>query len=268
MEFRNYDTVSASVRAQIQAVCDIWRRHLQGDLTGVYVHGSMALNCFREGTSDVDLLVVTGRRIPREERLAIARELLDVDGKPCPLELSAIFEGDLKPWTHPTLCQFHYSEYHRENYRRLLAGELTEYFIVDRDFGDPDIACHVRLTRQCGVCACGKPVLEVFPPVPEPDFLDSLCRDVDDYDFSAYEPRYFASNILILGRVLSYLKERRILSKYEAGLWTAEHVPARFRPIVKEALRSWYAGEPMEKPDPAALEQLRRYLIDEIHENR
>ena len=166
------------------------------------------------------------------------------------------------------LCQFHYSEYHRENYRRLLAGELTEYFIVDRDFGDPDIACHVRLTRQCGVCACGKPVLEVFPPVPEADFLDSLCRDVDDYDFSAYEPRYFASNILILGRVLSYLKERRILSKYEAGLWTAERVPARFRPIVEEALRSWYAGEPMGKPDPAALEQLRRYLIDEIHENR
>ena len=57
MEFRNYDTVSASVRAQIQSVCEIWRRHLQGDLTGVYVHGSMALNCFREGTSDVDLLV-------------------------------------------------------------------------------------------------------------------------------------------------------------------------------------------------------------------
>lgn len=268
MDFRSYDTLSQPVRAQLDRLTELWQRRLGGALTGVYLHGSMALGCFREGVSDVDALIVTARRIPRAERLAIAGDILTIDQAPCPLELSAIYEGDLIPWSHPTVCQFHYSDYHRENYKKLLRGELSEYAIVDRDFQDPDVACHVRLTRQCGVCLFGKPIGEVFPEVPEADFLDSLCQDVDDYDFHAYQPRYFASNILILGRILSYLKEGRILSKYDGGLWTAAHVPAASRPIVEAALRSWYAGEPMPVFDSAALESLRSFLIGEIRARR
>lgn len=264
MDFRSYDTISPPVRAQLDRLTELWQRRLGDALVGVYVHGSMALGCFRESVSDVDALIVTGRRIPRAERLAIAGDILAIDQRPCPLELSAIFEGDLIPWFHPTVCQFHYSDYHRENYQKLLRGELSEYEIVDRDFPDPDIACHVRLTRQCGVRLFGKPIDKVFPEVPEADFLDSLCQDVDDYDFHAYQPRYFSSNILILGRILSYLREGRILSKYDGGLWTAAHVPAASRSIVEAALQSWYAGEPMPEIDDGALEALRAFLIGEI----
>ena len=264
MDFRSYDTISPPARAQLDRLTGLWQRRLGDALVGVYIHGSMALGCFQEGVSDVDALIVTARRIPRAERLAIAGDILAIDQKPCPLELSAIFEGDLIPWFHPTVCQFHYSDYHRENYQKLLRGELSEYGIVDRDFSDPDIACHVRLTRQCGVRLFGKPIDKVFPEVPEADFLDSLCQDVDDYDFHAYQPHYFASNILILGRILSYLREGRILSKYDGGLWTAAHVPVASRPIVEAALQSWYAGEPMPVIDDGALETLRAFLIGEI----
>lgn len=268
MTFQNYDTASAAVHEQIRRLTAIWKNHLGDALVGVYIHGSLALGRFREGVSDLDALVVCGRRIPRVQRLAVTRDILRLDDQPCPLEFSAIFTGDLNPWRHPTRCQYHYSDYHRENYRRLLCGALSEFPLVDQDFEDPDIACHVRLTRQCGIRVCGRPIDEVFPEVPEADFVDSLCRDVEDYDFHAYQPRYFASNILGLGRVLSYLKERRILSKYDAGLWTAQSVPEACRPVVEGALRAWYAGEPMPATDPARLEQLRRFLIEEICQSR
>ncbi len=264
MDFRNYDTVSDGVRAQIEAVRRIFQRVLSDDLTGVYVHGSLALNRFREGVSDVDILVVAGRRISRGERLRIAQEILAIDRRPSPLELSAIYMGDLMPWRHPTRCQFHYSGAYADDYAKLLSGEAVNHFLIDGDFEDPDIACHARLTRQFGVHVCGKPVDEVFPEVPEAEFLDSLCGDIDDFDFHAYGPDSFASNILTLGRVLSYLVERRILSKYDAGLWALQVVPQECRSIVENALEARYEGTPMRSCPPEALEELRRFLIWEI----
>lgn len=72
MEFKNYKTVSAEIRKQIDDVCEIWQRHMGEELLGVYIHGSMALQCFRESISDIDMLIVTGRKIARTERLSIA----------------------------------------------------------------------------------------------------------------------------------------------------------------------------------------------------
>lgn len=262
--FKNYQTISASVQAQICRVNEIWKSHLGEQLLGIYIHGSMALGYFRENISDIDLLVVTNRRITRAERLQIAEEIIEADQKPCPLEMSALYLGDLKPWRHPTPCQFHYSEAWTERYRQLLWGEMKECFIVDTDFEDPDIACHVKLTKQSGICIFGKPIAEVFPEVPETDFWDSISQDVADYDFHAYEPKYFASNILVLGRILSYKKEKRILSKYEAGLWTIGQMPEKYHYILEDALKVWYLGKEPMAYDPGDLESLKQYLIAEI----
>lgn len=90
MEFCGYGTLSAPVRAQIERVADIWKVHLQAQLVGLYLHGSLALGRFAEGVSDLDLLAVVGRRMPRAERLAVASDMLDADRRPCPLEMSAL----------------------------------------------------------------------------------------------------------------------------------------------------------------------------------
>ena len=113
LDFKNYETVSKQVKKQIQCVKEIWEKHLGDELIGVYLHGSMCLNCFKESTNDFE------------------------------------------------------------------------------------------------------------------DFWSSISAEIDDYDFNAYNDRYFVSNILILGRILSYKIERVILSKYEGGLWAAKHVPQK-----------------------------------------
>lgn len=264
MTFKNYDTVSVNIKNQIEQVREIWSRHLGEDLIGVYIHGSLALGAFQEGVSDIDILILIGRRLTRTQRLAIAADILEADRNPCPLEMSAIRIDDLWPWKHPVSCQFHYSEYWTERYRTLMKDGAEECFIVDHEFEDADIACHVKLTRQCGIRVCGKEIAEVFPEVPEEDFWQSIRRDIDDYDFNAYQPEYFASNILILGRILSYKKEGRILSKYEGGLWTLAHVPEAYRYIIGNALNAWYEKEAFGECRAEDLNALRTFLIEEI----
>ena len=72
--------------------------------------------------------------------------------------------------------------------------------------------------------------------------LNAFCPESgDEYDFHAYNPRYFASNVLILGRILSFKKERRILSKYESGLWMIDYVPEelKYLPELAKGLKSF-----------------------------
>ena len=264
MHFCGFETLSAPVRAQLARVADIWQSRLAGDLLGVYLHGSLALGRFAGPVSDLDLLIVTGRRMPRGERLSVAAAVLEDDRKPCPLEMSALYIGDLRPWRHPAVCQFHYSGMWSDTYRRLLDGRLKDCFLLDTDFPDDDIACHVRLTRERGVCVFGRPPAELLPAVPEADFWQSIRSGVETFDLCAYAPHCLPSNLLTRVRVLSYKVEKTILSKYDAGLWALEWLPDRFRPLLRAALRAWYDGEAMPDCPPDELEALRRYLIDRI----
>lgn len=264
MEFKNYHTTSTEVKKQIDDVCDIWLKYLGDSVLGIYIHGSLVLNCFNEENSDIDILIVTNRKISRDKRLKIANEIILIDQQPCPLEMSAIWINDLSPWKHPTPCQFHYSDYWTGTYKKLIESETEAHFILDDNFEDTDIASHIHVTNQSGICLYGKSIHEIFPVVPVGDFWSSISNDVDGYDFNAYKPKYFVSNILILGRILSYKKLNRVLSKYEGALWTLSYVPLKYNYIINNALRVWYMGEDLIEYDKDDLENLRQYLINEI----
>lgn len=264
VDFKNYESVSNDIKNQIEWVRKIWSNHLNDDLIGMYIHGSMALKCFREGVSDIDILIICKYQIPRTLRIAIAKDIIEADMNPCSLEISAICIADLQPWKYPTLCQFHYSDYWTEQYRKFINGITHECFILDNNFEDKDIACHVKLTKQCGIRVYGKSIDDVFPDVPDEDFWDSISCDIDDYDFKAYEPKYFASNIIILGRILSYKKRKRILSKYEGGLWTLDYVPKQYRYIIENAIHAWYGKEEIQEYNHEDLVGLKDFLIKEI----
>ena len=94
--------------------------------------------------------------------------------------------------------------------------------------------------------------------------LNAFCPESgDEYDFHAYNPRYFASNVLILGRILSVKKERRILSKYESGLWMIDYVPEELKYLPELAMKIWFEQEEHEMPEDD-LEKLRTFLVNEI----
>ena len=116
---------------------------------------------------------------------------------------------------------------------------------------------------QCGVTLYGPPPKEIFSEISDEDFWQGISADVENYDFHSYKPRYLASNVLILGRILSFKRERRILSKYEAGMWMAENVPQSLKYLPERAMKIWFEGETCDLPEDD-LEKLRKYLIAEI----
>lgn len=264
MEFKNEKTVSKEVREQTLKVCEIWQKHLGEDLCGVYLHGSLAIDAFKEEVSDLDILVVTARRLSREERLAIAKDIIEADEKPYPLEMSALYIEDIRPWRYPAKCQFHYSNDWTEHYRKLLDGEIKQSYLVDGDFEDMNIACHVKLAKKYGMCVYGQPSETTFPDVPDEDFWQSISKEIDGYDFDVDDPKEYARNLLMLGRILSCKREKTMLSKQAGGQWTRYHVPEQYRYIVENALKVWFYGKPQAEYKQEDLEGLKDYLIDQI----
>ena len=224
-DLMGFDNLSSEVVAQINRVVDIWKKHLNNQLVGVYLHGSIVLNSFMPGSSYIDLLVVVENSLDIPTKLAIAKEIIEIDGKPCPLEMSAVRLSDVTPWETPGNCVFHYSDFWKDKYLEKLSNPDAECYVVDNEFPDEDVTSYIKLICQRGIVLNGRDINVVFSDISDKDFWKAISTDVENYNFHNYGPRYFASNILILGRILSFKETKRILSKYDAGLWMISHVP-------------------------------------------
>ena len=227
-----YKELPVEILNQINRVVDIWKRHLGDNLIGVYLHGSIALGAFQPDSGDIDLLVVVKDSMDTAAKLEIAREIIEIDKKPCPIELSAVKQADAKNWKTPGNCVFHYSDFWTKKYLERFQNSDFEVYVSDHEF-------------------------------PDEDFWSAISADIEEYDFHAYDARYFASNVLILGRILSFKKEKRILSKYEGGLWMMKNVPKDLKYLPELAMKIWFEGEEHRLPEED-LNRLRDYLVGEI----
>ena len=161
------------------------------------------------------------------------------------------------------LLNFHYSDFWSERIEQRLHDPDFNCYVLDREFPDADVTSYIKLILQCGVTLYGPPPKKIFSEISDEDFWQGISADVENYDFHSYKPCYLASNVLILGRILSFKKERRILSKYEAGLWMIENVPQSLKYLPERAMKIWFEGEALDLPEDD-LEKLPKYLIAEI----
>lgn len=263
MNLVGYPDLPVPIRNQIYRVVGVWKKYLKDELVGVYLHGSIVLNAFHPQSGDIDILAVVKNPLDIQTKLSLAKEILAIDKKPCPLEMSAILCSDAKRWITPGNCVFHYSDFWTEKLQKKLRDPDAECYVVDQEFPDADVTSYIKLIRQCGIVLYGEEIADVFCDISDGDFWMAICGDIDEYDFHAYNPRYLASNILILGRILSFKKEQRILSKYDAGLWMIENLPAEFVDLPGLAMKIWYEDEQHELPE-ADLNRLKTYLVEEI----
>lgn len=258
-----YNDLPPAIREQIGKVTQIWIKHMADALVGVYLHGSIALNAFHPESGDIDILIVVKDSVSAGKRLSIAKDIIAIDQKPRPLEMSAIKLADAMRWKNPGNCVFHYSDYWTQRYLARFADPEAALPVVDREFPDPDVTGYIRLIKQCGIVLYGQHPDEVFADIPDEDFWAAISADIDDYRFDHYEARYFASNILILGRILSFKVEKRILSKYDAGKWMIDYVPEALKHVPQKAMKVWFEGEACDFEEES-LEKLRAFLVDEI----
>jgi streptomycin 3"-adenylyltransferase len=109
-------------KGQVQHLLAELTKQLEGNLIGIYLHGSLALGCFNPSSSDIDLLVVTERKIPLPTKKALVQILLTISGVPHPIEISFLCQGNLTSWMYPTPFELHYSEAWRERFSQDLTS--------------------------------------------------------------------------------------------------------------------------------------------------
>ncbi|MBQ8952516.1 MAG: DUF4111 domain-containing protein [Clostridia bacterium] len=221
---------------------------------GVYLHGSICLNDFVPGRSDVDLLVLSDAAMSRPQRIALADALLEWHGRPCPLELSVTRLEDAQ--RIPVLCQFHFSEMWAPRYAAHDEGNP----LLEGAFPDDDMPCHIRLTRQSGMPLFGPPPEALLPEIDDAAFWCALTYDLDDLA-PLDNPVYDA---LTLARVASFARTRRILTKCQAADWAAAEYP-RFAPVLGEAVSAYRQNRPPEW-DSAALANYRDFMLNLIRQ--
>ncbi|KIL53444.1 hypothetical protein KP77_04200 [Jeotgalibacillus alimentarius] len=237
---------------------------LQNNLTGIYIHGSIAMGGFNPNHSDVDLLVVTEEPISLETKRELAGFfLMQSNRSSFPIEISFLNTGQLKSWSHPCPFDFHYSEFWSERYEQDLS-EGTDEYLNDRVSHDPDLAAHITILNHRGLCLYGRPIHQVFPEVPADDYLSSIMNDVRDcFEQIEEDPVYCILNIL---RVYWYIQSGVISSKQEAGEWGVSGLSGGERETVVKALLCYKNTGNFRTFDQGELIAFREYMREQILE--
>lgn len=206
-------------------------------LTGIYLHGSLALSGFCWETSDVDFLVVVRCAPSGEQKERMIRHLLEMEplAPRKGLEMSVVREEHVRNFVYPTPFELHFSPLHAAKAAADLSG-----FCRTMHGTDCDLAAHFAVTRQSGICLYGPAAETLFSPAPQSAYLDSIARDLEDAQTDILrEPVYV---ILNLCRSLAYVRCGKILSKQQGGVWALENTDSCFRPLIAQALDA-YAGK-------------------------
>ena len=246
------------VNALLQQIKTEYLAILGDTMVGFYVHGSLAFGCFSWERGDLDFLVVVSKEPTWEQKHALIEILLrtDENAPPKGFEMSIVTEDAVSPFVYPTPYVLHYSNAWRDAYRCDLDGTcrcLRGY--------DPDLAAHITVTRAVGFVLYGKPIKEVFAPVPAEQYLDSIRSDIENaVDDIAENPVYMTLNLC---RVLGYMREGLILSKESGGMWGIANLPAEFRPLVSSTLAYYLDGVPFVY-DTEAAQRFAEFMLDKI----
>ncbi len=210
---------------------------LKNNLVGIYLHGSLAMECFNPLFSDIDFIVVVKEKpLSKDMRklIDILIELSDM-GPEKGFEMSVLLEDEAVNFKYPTPFILHYSNMYKNKYIN-----HSDYFCGDSE--DPDLAAHFVIIRERGKCLVGKPINEVFKKIPTKYYIASIMNDViDSKDEILNNQIYYVLNLC---RVLCFLKEGKVCSKKEGGEWAKLNLPVKYKGIIESALNTYsYADE-------------------------
>jgi hypothetical protein len=262
MSFASWETCPTTVRTQVDQFLADTQARLATNLVGVYLHGSLAMGCFNPAHSDLDLLVITHRPMPRFVKRQVAEQLLRLSHAPIQIEISYLTQAMLIPWRYPPPFDLHYSEQWRAAYEcDLRNGAWQQWNTKQRR--DPDLAAHMMVVRQRGVVLVGAPILTIFPTIPRNHYLAAILGDVTDALDTITENPVYA--ILNACRTLAYLKTGQVYSKAEGGQWALEHLPLSLRSLVQQAQADYADERPTGPFALAPLVQFQAYMRQELH---
>ncbi|WP_164669789.1 aminoglycoside adenylyltransferase domain-containing protein [Virgibacillus doumboii] len=251
----NWKTCSSDIKDFVYHLLRETKEIIKKDFVGFYLHGSLAMGGLNPSRSDIDILVVTERSLTIETKKKLAQLFLTCSGNPFPVEISFLNEEQLTNWKHPSPFDFHFSEYWRERYEADLSNGTNKY-INEKIRTDADLAAHITIINNRGVCIEGIPIVGVFPSVPQADYISSIMGDYREcLENIEGNPVYCTINLI---RVYWYLKEGVISSKEEAGRWGLSSLPNELTLTVQKALNHCYSFEKVQ------LQLIKNYIDDKV----
>ena len=251
--------VETEILDRIKVLC---QQIFQNKLVGIYIHGSIAFQCFHWESSDIDFLVVVNEKPVLKEKTAFVNALLEMDESfpPKGVEMSIVLESVCMEFQYPTPFELHFSNFHKERCR-----ENPEEFCLMMNGTDKDLAAHFTVLRKTGITLWGRDIQDVFGEVPRADFLDSIMEDITDAKVQIREnPVYI---ILNLCRVLAYIREGAVLSKEQGADWGIRNLPDEYHEIIENAKHT-YRGEAGGRMTEHMLHGFVEYMQTRIREEK
>ncbi len=257
-----YKNCPKEIKELLDKIVENFRSILQDNLVGIYLHGSLAMDCFNPQTGDIDFLVVVQNKLEVETKKKLIKIILDISksehlpGKE--FEFSVILQKYLKDFVYPTPFELHYSKDWKQDYE-------TDKVDYTKENRDPDLAAHITVTIHRGICIYGKPTKEVFYKIPEKYYIRSILYDLEDIEETIQKDSVYA--ILNLCRVFYYLKEKVVSSKDEAGVWGLKKIPD-FNELIQNALASQRREIKETSWNKKVLLKFSKYMMDLINKIR
>lgn len=242
----------------LDKIVDKSKQIFGAELTGVYLHGSMAMGCFQPDKSDIDFIIVIKNNITDNQKLMFMNEVVELN-KAAPskgIELSIVKEAYCKEFLYPTPFELHFSNMHLQWFR----DNPTDY-IQKMNGTDKDLAAHFKIIKKYGIVLYGSPIDDVFADVPRNNYIDSILCDIEEAKEEILEnPVYI---ILNLCRVAAFLKHDLVISKKQGGEWALQNLPVKYHTLVSNALQSYELGTEM-NTDKEEAQEFADYMLQMI----
>lgn len=241
----------------LTTVVRLFKEILKDNLVGVYLHGSLAMGCCTN-TSDIDILVVVNHPLTFSIKRHIIDGIIVLEALPEKgLEMSIVLKKHTRDFVYPTPFELHYSDFHQAKYLH-----ERDYICVGRD---RDLAAHITVINQRGICLFGEEIHDVFGCVPRDDFLNAILFDIENVKTKILiKPVYY---ILNLCRILLYLKEGSVSSKLEGGKWGMENVSPNYIHIIEMSLQSYMQLNKDIRFNQQELSRFADYMMVKIESN-
>jgi len=242
----------------LETIAQQYTNILGKNLVGVYIHGSIAFDCFNWDRSDIDIIVVVNAPLPQQTKQQLLQTLINLADKAPPkgFEMSVVLEKYCKTFVYPTPYELHYGNDCLDDY---LKNPLS--LCNNEAKTDEDLAAHFTVIKRVGIVLCGAPIAEVFSEVPKESYLDSIRNDIENAKVLITEhPVYITLNLC---RVYAYMVDGKVLSKEQGGKWGLENLPSKYHNLIAQVRDNYVSGTALnkDKNDKALQINFAEYML-------
>ena len=249
-----------AVDDQSDAAVDVIRRGLaNSEIVGLYLYGSAVAGGLRPD-SDLDLFVVTDRRLSGGEKARIVEGLLPISGRKTrpptwrPIEVTIVAQTEVRPWRYPPRVELQFGEWLRDGF---LSGAVEP-----EPAEHPDLAVLITMVRQSGKALIGPAATDLLDAVPRADLVRAMLDGVPSLMADLADD---TRNVLLtLARVWTTVATGEICSKDEAAGWVLSRLPEADRPTLARCRDLYLAGGYGQPWEEGAVRPLAEHLVSRI----